>query len=172
MLGGNLEVLTVLIFLLPFLLLLLFPLHLGISGAGFLMWECRENDSSWYLAYAIQNRLLGVEESGWSDREDLGHPGWGGGCRIHGEQGELEYLSCAIRRRMVAENKRGPCTFSWMPAVNQLPPSSMLWYYPSPQTQIPSPDKEWGGRNVKWFLSLYRTNFSSPISWNEGLKQV
>jgi len=60
-LGGNLEVFTGLIFLLQFLSTLLVPLHLGISGAGFLLCEGRENDSSQCLAYAIQDRLLEVE---------------------------------------------------------------------------------------------------------------
>lgn len=60
-LGGNLEVFTGLIFLLQFLSTLLVPLYLGISGAGSLLCECREKDSSQCLAYAIQNRLLEVD---------------------------------------------------------------------------------------------------------------
>lgn len=97
-----------------------------VARVGLLLWKSRENELRQCLVYAIQNRLLcqrtmggqregplGLLEGGWKDEEFMGN-------------GEKNISASASRRRLVAENKREPCAFQWMPTRNQLSLSLML----------------------------------------------
>lgn len=70
------------------------------------MRKCREKDSSQCLAFAVQNRLLGLRKVGDETETILGLPGGVVGSELTESRENLN-IPVVIRGRMVAENKEG-----------------------------------------------------------------